>query len=353
MTLLKKSSLIALAIFILGTTQCAKERSVTVNSIRPADIEVPSNIKTLLIVDRTKFDRNVIDVLEGVLTGELPYEDKASMQFLTNAMRAELTHSPRFQIKLATERLSGNSLTSAFPQVLAWDRIDSLCRKYNADAMIAVEIFDTDFIITNGTRKKKKKVTEGGVTKEIEVDEYYAQGVNNLKMGLRLYDPSSKQILDQKLLKERGTWDAAATSKAGALLALIDKADATHQLSSRIGADYAYRVSPMSVQITRKFRGNSRKAPALARGSRLADVGKWQEAIDVWKSGIPNAREKDQGYLAYNIAIAYEILGNMSEAKEWASDSYTLYGNKAGTLYLKLLNLRIQNEKIAEMQLKD
>jgi len=51
MSLLKKSSLIAVALFILGTTQCAKERSVTVNSIRPADIEIPSSIKTLLIVD--------------------------------------------------------------------------------------------------------------------------------------------------------------------------------------------------------------------------------------------------------------------------------------------------------------
>jgi len=262
-------------------------------------------------------------------------------------MRAELTNSPRFNIKLATERLSGNSMTSAFPNALPWNQIDSLCKKYNADAMIAVEIFDTDFIVTNGTRVKK--VTENGV--EREVDEYYAQGVNNLKMGLRLYDPSSKQILDQKLLKERGTWNAAASSKAAALLALIDKADATHELSSRIGADYAYRVSPMSVQITRKFRGNSRKAPALARGSRLADVGKWQEAINAWQSGIPNAREKDQGYLAYNIAVAYEILGNMDEAKEWASKSYTEYGNKAGPLYLKLLNLRIQNERIAQRQI--
>lgn len=340
---------LTLALILLGTTQCAKQRSVTVNSIRPADIEVPSDIKTLLIVDRTKFDKKVIDILEGVLTGEMPYEDKANMQFLTSAMREELSYSPRFQIKLATERLSGNSLSSAFPDVLPWSQIQTLCDKYNADAVIAVEIFDTDFIVTNGTRVKK--ITENGV--ERNVDEYYAQGVNSLKMGLRLYNPKSKEILDQQVLKEKGTWNAAATSKAGALLALIDKADATHQLSSRIGADYAYRVSPMSVQITRSFRGNARKSPALAQGSRLADVGKWQEAIDIWKTGIPAAKEKHQRYLSYNIAVAYEILGNMTKAKEWASTSYTQYGNKTGNLYLNLLNLRIENEKIAQKQLAD
>jgi tetratricopeptide (TPR) repeat protein len=349
MTTIKKSSIIILGVLILGTTQCAKQRSVTVNSIRPADIEVPSKIKTLLIVDRTQYDKKVIDVLESVLTGELPNEDKASVQFLTNAMRAELSGSPRFQIKLATERLSGNSLTSTFPEALSWSQIQRLCDNYEADALIAVEIFDTDFIVTNGIRKKK--VTENGV--EREVDEYYAQGVNNLKMGLRLYNPKTSQILDQQLIKESGTWNAAAASKAGAMLALINKADATHQLSSRIGADYAYRVSPMSVQITRSFRGKSRKAPELERGSRLADVGKWEEAIEVWEADIGSAKAKNQGYLSYNIAVAYEILGKMSEAREWASQSYTQYGNKAGAEYLRLLELRIANEQIANKQLQD
>ena len=286
-------------------------------------------------------------MLEGVLTGELPQEDKASMQFLTNAMRAELAHSPRFEIKLATERLFGNSLTSAFPEAMSWEEIQRLCDKYSTDAVIAVEIFDTDFIITNGVRKKT--ITENG--EEREVDEYYAQGVSNLKMGLRMYNPKTKEIADQKLYNERGTWNAAAASKAAALLALIDKADATHQLSAHIGGDYAYRISPMAVQLTRRFRGKSRKTPALEQGSRLADVGKWQEAIDVWQAALPAAEQKDQGYMSYNIAIAYEILGNMSEAIEWASKSYTDYGNKAANLYLNLLNQRIENEHIAEQQL--
>lgn len=347
MTFIKKFYLAILAVFILGTTQCAKTRTVTVNTIRPADIEIPADIKKLLIVDRTIPDKSMLNILEGVLTGELPEEDKASVQFLTNAMRAELATSPRFEIKLATERLNGNSLTSAFPEALSWDQIQTLSEKYDVDAVIAVEIFDTDFIITNGTRVKK--VTENGV--ERNVDEYYAQGVNNLKMGLRMYNPKTKEILDQQVLTEKGTWDAAAASKAGALLALIDKSDATHQLSSRIGADYAYRVSPMNVTLTRSFRGKSRKTPALERGSRLADVGKWKEAIDVWTTGIATAKEKDQGYLSYNIAVAHEILGNMDEARGWASKSYTEYGNKAGNLYLTLLDLRLENEQKAQRQI--
>ena len=348
------SCLLALGIFLISTTQCSSgERSVSINSIRPADIEVPSDIKTLLIVDRTKYDKPVVDVLESVLTGELPQEDKASMQFLTNAMRAELSSSPRFEIKLATERLNGNSLTNAFPDVLPWTEIQSLCDKYSADAVIAVEIFDTDFIITNGVRKKKKKVTEGGVTREIEVDEYYAQGINNLKMGLRLYSPATQEILDQKIINKRGTWNAAAASKVLALAALIDKSEATHQLSAQVGADYAYRVSPMSVVLTRRFRGKSRKTPELEQGSRLADVGNWKDAIAIWESGLDTEHEKDAGYLSYNIAVAYEILGDIDMAKQWASDSYTKYGNNDAKYYLTLLENRIIDERRADLQLKE
>ncbi|NNJ54749.1 MAG: hypothetical protein HKP14_01380 [Bacteroidia bacterium] len=347
---LKNFSLIGLGIFLLSTTQCSSgERSVSINSVRPADIDVPADIQTLLIVDRTKYDKPVVDVLESVLTGELPQEDKASMQYLTNAMRAELSSSPRFEIKLATERLSGNSLTSAFPEALPWTKIQSLCDKYSADAVIAVEIFDTDFIVTNGVRRKK--VTEGGVSRD--VDEYYAQGINNLKMGLRLYNPASQQILDQKVINKRGTWNAAAASKVLAIAALIDKADATHQLSSQVGADYAYRVSPMSVMLTRRFRGKSRKTPELEQGSRMADVGNWKDAIVVWESGLNTKEAKDAGYLSYNIAVAYEILGDMAMAKKWASDSYTKYGNNDAKFYLNLLNTRIQNERIAELQIQE
>lgn len=343
----KNTFLIILGTFLLGTTQCARERTVTLNTIRPADIEIPSHINRLVIVDRTKFDKKVIHILEGILTGELPGEDKASMQFLTNGMRSELAFSPRFTIRLATETLNGNSLTSSFPVVLEWDLVQNLCAKYNADAMIAIEIFDSDFIITNGVRKKTVK--EGNVARQ--VDEFYAQGINNLKIGLRLYHPQNKEIIDQQLLNKRGTWSAAANSKTGALLALIDKAAATRELSARIGADYAYRISPMTVRLTRSFRGKYRKAPALERGSRLADVGQWQEAIDVWTTGMNKATEKGQRYLCYNVAVAHEILGNMTEAREWASRSYTHYGNKEGKIYLRQLDRRIANEQIAHRQL--
>jgi len=326
-------------------------RVVTLNTMRPADITVPGSVKSVLVVDRTKFNKNLLDVAEGILTGELPGEDKAATQALIQSFRARLGNNARFTTKVAAERLDGNSISTAFPKQIPWATIRSLCARYQTDAVLAVEIFDSDFIITQGKRKTKKKVKEGNTTREVEVDEFYAKGVENLKAGLKFYVPATQNIIDQKLYKRTGTWEAGTSSKAGALAGLIQKSDATRRLSQKLGRMYAFRVSPMPVRLKRYFRGKAKKAPELEQGSRYADVAQWKEAIKVWKSGLDRAPTKEGGYLAYNIAVAYEVLGDFKSAKEWAQTSYVRYGNRDGKSYYDLLRRRMANEQRAKNQL--
>ncbi|EAY24659.1 DUF6340 family protein [Microscilla marina] len=343
---------ISLTLLATSVMSCSTgRRKVTLRTSRPADILVPPKVKSLLVVDRTKFNKNLLNVAESVLTGEFPEEDKAATQALIQAFRAKLTASTRFTSKVAPIREGGNSMTTAFPKPLSWSKIQALCATYKTDAVVAIEIFDTDFIITHGTQKTKKKVKEGGVTKQVEVNEFYARGVNKIKVGIKFYIPASQSMIDQKLYKKTGTWKAAAASKAAAVRTLISKTNASRRLSEKIGRYYAYRISPMPMRITRHFRGKAKRAPELEQGSRYADVAKWAEAIKVWKSGLGRARNKESGYLAYNIAVGYEVLGDLKNAKEWAQTSYIRYGNKYGKEYYDLLQRRIRNETRAKQQL--
>lgn len=344
--------LIILFISIISLSSCSSgRRMVTINTTRPADVTVPPQVKSILLVDRTKFNKNLLNIAEGILTGELPGEDKAATQALIQAFRSKLTTSARFTTKIASQRLAGNSLTTAFPKQINWSKIRSLCASYQTDAVLAIEIFDTDFIITDGKRKAKKTVTENGVKKTIEVEEYYAKGVDKLKVGVKFYIPSNQTVIDQKFYRRTGTWQAGASTKAGAIAALISKSNATRRLSEKIGRNYAYRISPMPIRIKRYFRGKAKKAPELEQGSRYADVAQWKEAINVWKSGLDRTRTKEAGYLAYNIAVAYEVLGNFNSAKEWAQTSYVRYGNKKGKAYYDLLRRRIRNEEKVKNQM--
>ena len=321
--------------------------------MRPAEITFPSYVDNLVIVDRTKFDKEAVNVVESILTGEMPGEDATGVQELINSFQQQLSYSPRFQTRVATERLDGNSLTSVFPKRLSWSTVNKLCKKYNSQAVVAIEIFDTDFIITDGKRKVKRTVVVDSVKKEVEVNEYYAQGVGNINIGIRLYDPKAKKVIDQQLLKKNRTWKAEGSTLQDAVRQLVAKSDATRFLSQQVGGDYAYKVAPMPVTIRRTFYGKSRKAPALEQGARYADVGEWKSAISVWKQGIKRSPPTKQcGYLSHNIAIAYEVLGDLKTAKNWAQKSYTRYGNKDAKNYVSLIQQRLQDEQLAERQMK-
>ncbi|MDW3192451.1 MAG: DUF6340 family protein [Cytophagales bacterium] len=327
---------------------CAGNRTVSFNSVRPADIDVPADIKSIVMVDRTKFDVGGLNILEGVLTGELPDEDKAAVQSLMNALRHQLRTSDRFEVKLSTERLKGNSLTAAFPKPLSWPEVERLCARYGTDALLAVELFDTDFIVT----ETSKMVTRTVEKREVQVEEFYAEGVDNIKIGIRLYNPKTRSVEDQELFNRTGTWNASADSKAEALAALITKTQATQNLSGALGASYAGRIAPMNIFVNRTFRGKHKHSEAVAKGARYSEVDNWEAAINAWKTGLQRPKsQKVAGFLAYNIAVGYEALGDLNEAKYWAGKAYTDFGYRRGRSYVNQLLNRMRNEEIASQQL--
>lgn len=335
-------------LFGLLLLSCAGNRTVSFNSVRPADIDVPSNIQSIVLVDRTQFDVGGLNILEGVLTGELPDEDKAAVQMLMSSLSRQLRTSDRFEVKQATERLKGNSLTAAFPKPLSWVEVQNLCRRYGTDALLAVEMFDTDFIVT----ETSKMVTRTVDKKEVQVREFYAEGVDNIKIGIRLYNPKSRSVEDQELFNRSGTWNASADSKTGALAALITKTEATRNLSGALGAGYASRIAPMNIFVNRTFRGKHKHSEAIGKGARYAEVDNWEAAINTWKTGLQRPKnDKVAGFLAYNIAVGYEALGELNDAKYWAGKAYTDFGFRRGRTYVDQLINRMRNEEIASQQL--
>lgn len=330
---------------------CTSTRRVSMETMRPADIAIPSDINSLLLIDRTRFTKEFHNIAEGILTGEMPGQDKAAVQASITSLSQTLQYSPRFTVKVATERMTGNSLTAAFPEPLNWEEIQGLCNKYGTDAVVAVEIFDTDFIVTKGSNKVKKTVGEGDSKKEVTVEEFYAEGLANVVMGIRIYDPLNLNIIDQDLFRHSNTWEEVASSPAEAISKLINRANATTRVGQIAGSDYAYKIAPMPVQITRIYYNKSKKSPEVLYGARRAEVNDWQGAARVWQQGLKNSGPKQSGHLSYNLAVAHEVMGDYKTALIWAKESYVKYGNKKARSYVAALESRMWNEKAAKEQL--
>ena len=319
--------------------------------LQPAPVTVPRHVQKIVLVDRTKPQSEGLAILEGIITGELPFEVRNAVQATLSSLQISLNSSPRFQIVRASERLPGGIFGQIFPNPLDWYTVEQLANRYQADAVLTLENFSSDFIITEKQQLIKKTITEGKTTREIEVPGWHLEGVGNVSAGFRLYDPKDRNILDQQRFEKRNLWSAEAETKVQAFALLITKADATRVVGEMAGAGYAGKIAPMYIQISRSFFHKSKTDQHVALGAKLAEVDQWAQAIQTWEDALPGVDEKSGGMLAYNIAVGYEVLGSLENSKEWAGKAYTEYGLKKGRNYVRTLNELIRQEVILEQQM--
>ncbi len=340
------------SIFLIGIAAIFSSSAwVKLTLLGPADIDVPHHIRRIAIVDRTAPSDKDKNFVESTLTGEAFRQDEQAAREALEGFIVVIQNTPRFEIVRITEKYTGSTSGTVFPDPLSWSTILQLCEKYKVDAIVALETFDTDFIVTNAKNKIEKKDKDGN---PIIVIEYTAQGVATINMGFRFYDLKNKVIIDQFTFSEKKSWDATGKSVQEAVAGLLDKTAAMNQVSNIAGQIYASRISPTWYSVTRYFFNKPKKNKKLIEGVRKSEVADWKGAIESWEEAIKKGKkDKDKGRATYNIAIAYEVLGDMDKAVEWAQKAYIEYGEKDADDYLKTLKRRINNDAITKQQMGD
>lgn len=329
---------ILLAVFFIFTSMA----SVSLRLMRPALLNIDESIQSLVIVNRTKSEKKIIDIIEGGITGENIGQDEKGIQVVLQTLTSVLDATPRFDVKRATESYKKEELTvGSFPKPMSWNSINNICKKYNVDAVLVLENYDTDFIVTQG---KKENGTEG--------KNFYAKGVGSINMSVRLYDNKNHTLADEHNFVDRSTWDASAGSVDDAVKALIGRQQAIESISKEMAFSYTKRITPTWYTAKRYFYNKPKKSKNLMKGVRQSGVADWKGAIESWEKVVAKPKkEKYAGRAAYNIAVAYEVLGDLEKAKEWASIAYADYGDKRADEYYRTLQDRLNDEASVNYQL--
>jgi hypothetical protein len=347
--LLMKTIFRVFSFFVLSFL-CSSSAWVNLTLMRPALINLPQDIQTLIIVDRSGASDKKQNKIEEIITGETMSQDAQAAQQAIDGVINTVEGAPRFKIIRTTEKYTGDNSGKIFPEALTWATIDKLCIKYKADAVLAIETFDSDFMITNGTRMVTQTTKEG---LPIKLPQIYAEGVGTVNMGFRLYDPGSRTIADQHLFSHQMRWDATATSITEAVAGILNKIEAINQVSYEAGQQYALRITPTYYRVTRYFYNRPKRIDKLMEGVRRSEVADWEGAISSWKEAMNDAKKsKHKGRIALNIAVGYEVLGDMNQALEWASKAYTDYGEEMARDYVSDLKARLREEEVVKEQLK-
>jgi len=341
---------LACLLLLTGMFYRCSNPTIRFNALYPAEIDIPIEIRSVAIIDRSEPENKWLNILEGGITGEGIGQDKLASQITLDGVSSILQNSERYRSVRTNEVLKGSESGSTFPDPLSWDVINRIASEYKADVVLSLETFDSDFIVTDGAKVVERTNAEGEVS---NATEYFAKGVATVKLGFRLYDPFEKTILDQYHYSRNMDWEANGNSIADAVNHLIGKDAAIKDVSYQAGIQYGQRITPSWHRVTRIYYKKAKDNPDLEEGARWMEANNWDNAITALQRALEKGDQKSRGMAAHNLAVVYEILRDLEKAREWAQKAWAQYENKDSKNYAYQLNLRIQETERLKYQLGD
>ncbi|MDA3820881.1 MAG: DUF6340 family protein [Candidatus Delongbacteria bacterium] len=345
---MKASFLSILILYMLFLTSC-NTTSVMVDVMEPAAINVPQDYKDVLIINRSLpgDDKHVENVVEGLLTNEAVFADRLGSENCVISMNETLNQNERFRSHLCEDCDFRGTGTGEWPVPLLWDSIKSVCDRYRADALVSLELFDTDKHINHSAETRTR--TRNGET--IRYQRHKAILWMEIRTGLRIYDPHNETIVHQQEFYDELSWEKKADSRGRAESRLPSHRKAAEEAGIFAGQKLASYISP-TWKTTKRYvyvRGNE----AMKSTKSLVKDGKWKEAAAIWKQYTDSKDEILAARANYNMAVAAEIQGNIEAAIGWAKQSLELNDSPRTRSYLSLLHKRKQDFRKLEEQLQE
>jgi tetratricopeptide (TPR) repeat protein len=323
-----------------------KTNQLYLNVIEPAPVTIPSYIKKVGIIDRTAptEQTKALDAADKILSLEGAKFDKEGAAASVKGLTEELKNNQRFTEVKNVEMDFRTSALAAFPVALSWEIVDKVCRESEMDALFSLERFDTDTKISYSSRKVDVKTPLGN----IPALEHQADMETLVKTGWRIYDPQGRSILDEHVQGESVVFHGRGINPVLAAAALIGRKEAVLDVSNKAGHNYALRLIPYRLSVTRDYyvKGNENFKTA----KRMARTGNWDGAGELWEKETENHDSKIAGRAFYNMAIINEINGNLDVALQYARKAYENYNNKLGLKYSRILEDRKYSSEVLKSQ---
>ncbi len=332
---------------ILVCYSCSSTSLMSLNVPKPAPVSIPPNIKTVAIVNRTRAsnETQTLDAIHKAVSLETNDLQAAGAQASIQGLSDELMKNTRFtQVK----PLNGLDLRSygagVFPTALLWDSVERICKESNTDALFSLELFDTESKLNYAANPTNLNLAGMSVA----AIQHLVSMSTNVKTGWRIYDPSTRTILDEYILGRDLSSSGSGINPAVAASALIGRKEAVKEVGIQAGQAYADRILPYWIRVSRDyFVGGDQN---FKTAQRKAQSGNWDGAAEIWLQETKSPDGKLAGRGCYNMAIIAEINGDLDGAIQWAQKSYETYNIRIALNYVNILRYRKQQSDLLKSQ---
>lgn len=311
----KTTSSLIILFLALMMSSCAGIKYLTVETREPAQVNLPSNVLSIAIVN------NVLQQPDEVGHDSIPIghtqaervkapADSAAI-FYTEALAQFLDEEDYFHrvIHYNEPLRKDNDFFRERP--LEPETMNRIRKETGADAIISL-----DKLIIE-TKKRDHFKQQGYI---------YADMTGKIHSILRVYMPTMEGKIPAVQYTDSIQWEGfdIQDGKAYADIMLPSREEAVKLLSVRAAEKMTYVFAPHWEMQDRWYytlpNSLMREGEAYAKGSQ------WEEAIEKWEAFYNNSSKKtDKAKAASNIALAYEMLDDMEQALEWATLSNNLF----------------------------
>jgi hypothetical protein len=338
---------VAIILISLMLLASCKMNQLYLNVVEPAPVTISPDIKKVGVINRSMptDETKILDILDRAFSLEGMNLDKDGAGQAILGLSDELTYNNRFnEVKNLSEIDFRTPRLGIFPVPLSWEIVSRICKESEVDALFSLEYYDTDTRVNYSTRATERKTPLG----VIPLTEHIANMETIVKTGWRIYDPTRQVLADEFSHVQSVNFLGRGISPLVAVAGLIGRKDAVKQVSNKAGHGYAMRLVPFELRVTRDYFVKGTDNFKVAK--RKAQMGKWDEAGQLWERETGNTAMKVAGRACYNMGIISEINGDVDAALSWTQKAYEDYNIKQAREYTRILRNRIRKNEILNEQ---
>ncbi len=307
MKIATNKSLLLLFLTVILLSSCATSRMyTTLDILRPAEVTFAKDVNRILIVNNSVPQADNVGHFNLLLPNgnnnpEIVKFDSAAI-FCNARLREDLEETGFFNSvqALHTSQNSSNNFYKTTP--LDNNKINALCYLYNVDAIISLD-----------------KIETGGTLGEYhnESNEIFSALDVKIKTDWSIHHLNPTSIIT-KTYTDEFSWENWNVKN------LPNRYDALVDASLLTGTNVAERFIPFWEKQDRYFYNPKNKLMRQAMDSVF--VKKWDAAIQLWQKVADESKRNNlKFYATNNIAIAYEIIGNIEKALYFCNQAITIY----------------------------
>jgi tetratricopeptide (TPR) repeat protein len=214
------------------------------------------------------------------------------------------------------------------PEILSWNFVEEMCTLYNTDALLVLE------------NQSIRTVTNyaSGYNYDLLVPEKYHYTSMDFysRTHWRMYYPKSKTVvLDLITNHDTLYWDNYSYD----IVSLYSEIPSVKGAAIITGINNAFDIAE---KITPQWKSEIRyyyliRNKNIDKSVQHAAEGKWNEALENWLKYAETGRKIKRSKILHNIALAYEMTGNIDKAIEIETLSVKTYYRSVTNHYLKQL----------------